>query len=176
MSLLPTAPGKIALDFSRGISIYVVLRILGPLPARETSICGFRRPDGELQVALSVNAAGNLIFRVSDSSCTRIEEVSTNVKPLLERYFVACCQIEPDVIHSGSVKLRLGINVLPPVEKVFAGEFGKQSKYTFFLGPSEPGARGVAFDIANIMKLDGLQSRDGRSRTIYTLREKYSLW
>jgi hypothetical protein len=176
MTLLPTEPGKVTLDLTKGFILYTVIRIGEQIHEGRKVIFDLVTVDSPVAVTLGLDEWDNLGMWVTNLNSQEFSSGIIRKEAIFEKPVAVCCQIEPGFVVRGTFILKLTVNMKEALEGKAEGGFGKASAATFSLGASQASSHSAVFDVSHIAKYDAVHDKYTRARIMHSLNLQYGLW
>jgi hypothetical protein len=176
MTLLPTEPGKVTLDLSKGFILYTVLRVGEQIHEGRKVIFDLRTVDSPVAVILGLDEWDNLGMWVTNLKGQEFSSGIVRKEAIFDRPVAVCCQIEPGFVVRDTCMLKLTVNMKEASEGKAEGSFGSASAATFSLGSPLASSHSAAFEVSHMAKYDAVHDKYTRARIMHSLNLQYGLW
>jgi hypothetical protein len=176
MTLLPTEPGKVTLDISKGFILYSVIRVGEQTHEGRKVIFDLATVDSPVTVTLGLDEWDNLGMWVTNLNSQEFSSGIVRKEAIFEKPVAVCCQVEPGFVVRDTCVLKLTVNMKEASEGKAEGSFGKASAATFFMGSSLASSHSAAFEVSHIAKYDAVHDIYTRARIMHALNLQFGLW
>jgi hypothetical protein len=176
MTLLPTEPGKVTLDLTKGFILYAVIRVGEQIQEGRKVIFDLATVDSPVTVILGLDEWDNLVMWVTNLKGQEFSSGTVHKQAIFDLPIAVCCQIEPGFVVRDTCILKLTVNMKEATEGKAEGSFGRASAATFSLGSSLASCHSAAFEVSHIAKYDAVHDKYTRARIMHSLNLQYGLW